>query len=104
MTTDWKKPWLNEDGSTDTDGFLRAYSVDGNVFWDADQGHVMNVMDDLIDMAKATPINIRDVYSGSGRVTQVFIHNVCVWTWAWHIDGIPAAETTDLLRALGWKE
>jgi hypothetical protein len=52
---DWRKPWLNEDGSTDVDGFLRAYAIDNNTFWRCDQGHIMNVLDELIDRLDSYP-------------------------------------------------
>jgi hypothetical protein len=42
-------PWENEDGSTNVDGFLVAYEADSNTFWRAEIGHVMNVLDHLID-------------------------------------------------------
>ena len=41
-------PWENDDGSTNTQGFLEAYKADDNVFWRADVGHIQNVLDDLI--------------------------------------------------------
>jgi hypothetical protein len=44
-------PWENEDGSTNADGFLEAYEADSNTFWRADIGHIMNVLDYLIDKA-----------------------------------------------------
>jgi hypothetical protein len=43
------KPWENEDGSTNVQAFLAAYEKDDNTFWRADMGHVMNVLDWLID-------------------------------------------------------
>ncbi len=51
-----RPPWENEDGSTNVDGFLAAYSEDNNTFWRAEQGHVMNVLDELID--RCTPENV----------------------------------------------
>jgi len=44
-----RPPWENEDGSTNVDGFLAAYAADDNTFWRCDLGHIMNVLDDLID-------------------------------------------------------
>ena len=40
--------WENQDGSTNTGGFISAYRKDDNVFWRADIGHIMNVLDDCI--------------------------------------------------------
>jgi hypothetical protein len=48
--------WENADGSTNVDGFLAAYAADTNTFWRAEMGHVMNVLDELIDRA-STPEN-----------------------------------------------
>jgi hypothetical protein len=42
-------PWENEDGSTNVDGFLAAYAEDNNDFWRADKGHIMNVLDEVLD-------------------------------------------------------
>lgn len=42
------RPWVNADGSTNVDGFLRAYEENDNVFWLSDSGHHMNVIDELI--------------------------------------------------------
>ena len=49
MTADRGKPWENEDGSTNVEGFLEAYEKDDNVFWRADIGHIQNVLESLID-------------------------------------------------------
>lgn len=46
---DPRKPWVNEDGSTNVDGWLAAYAEDDNTFWRTDTGHIMNVVDELID-------------------------------------------------------
>jgi len=43
------EPWENEDGSTNVDGWLAAYADDDNTFWRTEQGHIMNVVDELID-------------------------------------------------------
>lgn len=45
------KPWENKDGSTNVDGFLKAYAKDDNNFWRADSGHHQNVIDELIERA-----------------------------------------------------
>jgi len=53
----WIKPVMigRADGTetlvdvTDVDGFLTAYRTDDNVFWRAEQGHVQNVLDELVD-------------------------------------------------------
>ena len=60
MTSPWLKSVMigRADGSevlvdvTDVDGFLAAYAADDNVFWRADQGHVQNVLDAMIDYAQ----------------------------------------------------
>lgn len=44
-----KRPWENEDGSTNVDGWLAAYAADDNTFWRTEPGHIMNVVDELID-------------------------------------------------------
>jgi hypothetical protein len=44
-----KFPWVNDNGSTNVEGFLEAYSKDQNVFWRAGMGHIQNVLDALID-------------------------------------------------------
>jgi hypothetical protein len=44
-----KFPWVSNDGSTNTDGFLAAYQKDDNTFWRVDTGHLQNVIDELID-------------------------------------------------------
>lgn len=43
-----RPPWEHEDGSTDVDGWLAAYADDDNTFWRTPQGHIMNVVDELI--------------------------------------------------------
>jgi hypothetical protein len=48
-----RPPWENEDGSTNVDGWIAAYKEDNNTFWRAEQGHIMNVMDELIDRLEA---------------------------------------------------
>lgn len=35
--------------ATDVDGFLAAYAEDDNVFWRCEPGHIMNVVDELLD-------------------------------------------------------
>lgn len=42
-------PWVNPDGSTNVDGWLAAYAEDDNTFWRTDSGHIMNVVDALIE-------------------------------------------------------
>lgn len=42
-------PWENTDGSTNVDGWLTAYAEDDNTFWRTEQGHIMNVVDALIE-------------------------------------------------------
>ena len=49
------EPWMYQDGSTDVDGFLEAYEKDDNVFWRADMGHIMNVLDALIERLEEQP-------------------------------------------------
>jgi hypothetical protein len=43
------KPWENEDGSTNVDGFLDAYAEDDNIFWRVELGHIQNVLDALVE-------------------------------------------------------
>jgi hypothetical protein len=43
------EPWEHPDGSTNVDGWLVAYAEDDNTFWRTEQGHIMNVVDELID-------------------------------------------------------
>lgn len=40
--------WEHEDGSTDVDGWIVAYEEDNNTFWRCEQGHIMNVVDELL--------------------------------------------------------
>jgi hypothetical protein len=47
------EPWENEDGSTNVDGWLAAYADDNNNFWRTAQGHIMNVVDELIDRSES---------------------------------------------------
>jgi hypothetical protein len=47
------KEWENEDGSTNVDGWLAAYAEDDNTFWRTEQGHIMNVVDALIERLDA---------------------------------------------------
>ena len=42
-------PWERPDGSTNVDGWLAAYAEDDNTFWRTEQGHIMNVVDELIE-------------------------------------------------------
>lgn len=50
MSEPWVNvPWVNEDGSTNVDGWLTAYADDVNTFWRSDRGHIMNVVEELID-------------------------------------------------------
>lgn len=44
-----RPPWIDEDGATDPEGWIAAYLDDDNVFWRTDTGHLMNVIDYLID-------------------------------------------------------
>jgi len=48
-----REPWVNEDGSTNVEGWLKAYTEDDNTFWRTEQGHVMNVVDALIERLEA---------------------------------------------------
>jgi hypothetical protein len=59
-------PWVNDDGSTNVDGFLAAYEVDDNVFWAAANGHVQNVLDEVIERAKRA----QDAALQAGRERQ----------------------------------
>jgi hypothetical protein len=43
------RQWENPDGSTNVDGWLAAYAEDDNTFWRTEPGHIMNVVDELID-------------------------------------------------------
>lgn len=47
---------------------------------------------------------VREDFSGSGRVTQVLLGGVLVWTWAWHIDGPPSSDLQSLLDAFPRRE
>ena len=49
MTEKKPKPWEDKNGATDVDGFLEAYADDENAFWRAEQGHIKNVLDELIE-------------------------------------------------------
>ena len=42
------KDWENPDGSTNVDAWLALYAKDDNIFWMTEQGHIMNVVDELI--------------------------------------------------------
>jgi hypothetical protein len=42
-------PWEDENGATDVDGWLAAYAQDDNTFWRTESGHIMNVVDALIE-------------------------------------------------------
>lgn len=44
-----RPPWVNEDGSTNVDGWIAAYTEDDNTFWRTEQGHIMNVVDALLE-------------------------------------------------------
>ena len=44
-----REPWVNADGSTNVNGWLAAYADDDNTFWRTDTGHIMNVVDALIE-------------------------------------------------------
>lgn len=48
----WSTPWENPDGSTNVEGFLRAYERDDNTFWQVETGHIQNVLDALIEERK----------------------------------------------------
>ena len=50
-----KVPWENEDGSTNVDGFLKAFSEDDNVFWRMPSGHHLNVIEELIERLERKP-------------------------------------------------
>jgi hypothetical protein len=43
------KDWEHPDGSTNVDAWLAAYAADNNVFWMTAEGHIMNVVDALIE-------------------------------------------------------
>ena len=56
------EPWENEDGSTNVDGWLAAYADDDNNFWRTDRGHIMNVVDELIERLDLSQgIGLREV-------------------------------------------
>ena len=74
---------------------------------DDPSGFALNAIDDVneripyIHKALQRPhIKINNDFGGGGKVTQVIIDDVLVWSWAWHIDGPPAPETIRLLEAL----
>lgn len=50
-----RPPWENEDGSTNVDGWITAYAEDNNTFWRAEMGHIMNVVDELLDRLDQGP-------------------------------------------------
>ena len=43
------EPWEHPDGSTNVDSWLAAYADDDNTFWRTETGHIMNVIDELIE-------------------------------------------------------
>lgn len=43
------KEWENSDGSTNTDGFLKAFAENDNTFWRMEPGHALNVIEELIE-------------------------------------------------------
>ena len=49
MTTDWRMPWLNEDGSTNVVGFLAAYRLDKEIIWRADSRHIIALLEAVIE-------------------------------------------------------
>lgn len=64
-----REPWVNPDGSTNVDGWLTAYADDDNNFWRTDQGHIMNVVDELIErLADTGPRS--DVQDQHARTTS----------------------------------
>jgi hypothetical protein len=45
--------WENPDGSTNVDGFLKAFAEDENIFWRIPSGHALNVIEELIERSTA---------------------------------------------------
>ena len=44
-----REPWEDGTGATDVAGFLAAFAEDDNTYWRAGPGHVLNVLDALLD-------------------------------------------------------
>lgn len=43
------KPWEDESGATNVDGFLKAFAKDDNTFWRMESGHAKNIIEELIE-------------------------------------------------------
>jgi len=65
------------------------------VCWNSED-HVVHLME-KVSMSKVHTV---DDYGGSGRVTLLYVNDVLIWTWAWHIDGPPSDDMLMLLNAL----
>jgi hypothetical protein len=76
-------PWENENGSTNVDGFLAAYAEDDNTFWRTDHGHIMNVLDAVLD-----------------RLADEQAHADRLYAAGWHEATCPSPRHCDC----GWKD
>lgn len=43
------RPWENEHGATDLNGFLAAYELNEVDLWQIDVGHLVNLLEELIE-------------------------------------------------------
>ncbi len=71
-------PWENEDGSTNVEGFLTAYADDNNTFWRAEQGHIQNVLEALIDRNDVTMAAVR---SAAKKLYAAEVHRQGIFGW-----------------------
>lgn len=49
MSNDLNRSHWNNNEPTDVDRWLEIYAQDDNLFWATDAGHLMNVIDELIE-------------------------------------------------------
>ena len=52
MSKDLSRADWDNDQPTDVDRWLEIYSQDDNLFWATDQGHILNVLDELLERLK----------------------------------------------------
>ena len=52
MSKDLSRADWDNDQPTDVDRWLEIYSQDDNLFWSTDQGHILNVLDELLERLK----------------------------------------------------
>ena len=68
MSKDLTRADWDNDQPTDVDRWLEIYNQDDNLFWFTDQGHILNVLDELIDRLQTAKADAWDEGYTAGGV------------------------------------